>query len=185
MLRLLKRIWNKVRQINANSSHESKLKYLRAQGASIGDHTRLNCTVQSFGAEPYLVTVGENCLLAADVHFFTHDGGVKVLSDLGYFGGERMDIMAPIKVGNNVYIGTGASILPGVTIGNNCVIGASAVVTKDIPDNSVAVGIPARVIRNIEEYYKNAVAKGFLHPTAQMSAKDKKIYYLNLYAKKQ
>lgn len=162
----------------ANRSHDSKLKYLRSQGVSIGDRTRLNCSVNAFGSEPYLVTVGENCLLAAEMCFFTHDGGVKVLSDLNYFGGERMDIIAPITVGNNVYIGTGAQILPGVRIGNNCVIGASAVVTKDIPDNSVAVGIPARVIRTIDEYYLNAMQKGFLYPTANMSSEEKRTYFM-------
>jgi maltose O-acetyltransferase len=49
-----------------------------------------------------------------------------------------------------VWIGANVTILPGVTIGNNVVIGAGAVVTKDIPDNSLAVGVPARVIKEIE-----------------------------------
>ena len=51
-----------------------------------------------------------------------------------------------------VYIGNNVLILPGVTIGNNVVIGAGAVVTHDIPDNSVAVGVPARVIKTADEY---------------------------------
>lgn len=63
-----------------------------------------------------------------------------------------LEITKPIVVGNNVYIGTNAIILLGVTIGNNVVIGAGAVVTKDIPDNSVAVGVPARVIKTADEY---------------------------------
>ena len=103
---------------------------------------------------------------------------MKVLSDLGYFNGERMDIIAPIKVGNNVYIGSGAYIMPGVTIGDNCIIGAAAVVTKDIPDKSVAVGVPARVIKNVDEYYQSAVKKNRLHPTASMSSSKKKDYFL-------
>ena len=55
-------------------------------------------------------------------------------------------------VGNNVYIGNNVIILPGVTIGNNVVIGTGTVVSKDIPDNSVAVGVPARVIKTADEY---------------------------------
>lgn len=55
----------------------------------------------------------------------------------------------PIKIGNNVWIGTKATILAGVTIGDNCVIGANAVVTKDIPSNSVVAGVPARFIKSI------------------------------------
>lgn len=56
----------------------------------------------------------------------------------------------PVTIGNDVWIGGNVTILPGITIGNNVVIGAGAVVTKDIPDNSLAVGVPAKVIREIE-----------------------------------
>ena len=55
-----------------------------------------------------------------------------------------------IRICDDVWIGANVTILPGVTIGNNVVIGAGAVVNKDIPDNSLAVGVPARVIKEIE-----------------------------------
>lgn len=58
----------------------------------------------------------------------------------------------PIKIGNNVWIGSNATILAGVTIGDGAIIGANAVVTKDIPSNMVAVGIPAKVIRKINKF---------------------------------
>ncbi|MEG0014208.1 MAG: sugar O-acetyltransferase [Cellulosilyticaceae bacterium] len=66
----------------------------------------------------------------------------------------------PVHIGNNVWIGAGAVILPGVNIGDNTVIGAGSIVTKDIPANVVAVGNPCRVLRGIndrdkEYYYKN------------------------------
>lgn len=61
----------------------------------------------------------------------------------------------PITVGNNVWIGGGVRVMPGVNIGNNVVIGGGSVVTKDIPDNVVAVGNPCRVIREITEEDKN------------------------------
>jgi len=54
-----------------------------------------------------------------------------------------------VTIGNNVWIGGNVTILPGVTIGDNCTIGAGSVVTRDIPDNSVAAGNPARVIRRL------------------------------------
>ncbi len=65
----------------------------------------------------------------------------------------------PIHIGNNVWIGAGAIVLPGVKIGDNSIIGAGSVVTKDIPSNVVAVGNPCRVLREINEndmkyYYK-------------------------------
>ena len=57
----------------------------------------------------------------------------------------------PITVGDNCWFGGNVTVLPGVTIGNNCVIGANSLVTKDIPDNSLAVGSPAKVVRQITE----------------------------------
>lgn len=62
----------------------------------------------------------------------------------------RLGIAKPITIGDNVWIGGSAVVLMGVTIGNNVVIGAGSVVTHDIPDNAVAVGNPARVIRMID-----------------------------------
>ncbi len=66
----------------------------------------------------------------------------------------------PVHIGNNVWIGAGAVILPGVTVGDNTVIGAGSIVTKDIPENVVAVGNPCRVLREISEkdrtfYYRD------------------------------
>lgn len=58
---------------------------------------------------------------------------------------------APISVGNNCWLASNVTVCAGVKIGNNCVIGAGAVVTHDIPDNSLAVGVPAKVIRKITE----------------------------------
>lgn len=111
-----------------------------------------------WGTEPWLITLGNNVHITDGVRFITHDGGTllyrKQIPDL--------EITKPITVGNDVYIGLNAIILPGVTIGNNVVIGAGAVVTKDIPDNSVAVGIPARVIKSADEYLKK-IKKESLH----------------------
>jgi acetyltransferase-like isoleucine patch superfamily enzyme len=58
----------------------------------------------------------------------------------------------PITIGNNVWIGANATILPEVTIGNNVIIGANSLVSKNIPDNSIAVGNPSKVIKNKENY---------------------------------
>ena len=59
-----------------------------------------------------------------------------------------------MHIGNNVWIGANATILPGVTIGDNSVIGAGAVVSKDIPANVLALGVPARVVRELGEHDK-------------------------------
>ena len=62
-----------------------------------------------------------------------------------------LEIAKPITVGDNVWIGAGSTVLAGVTIGNKSVIGAGSVVTRDIPENTVAVGVPCRVLRKITE----------------------------------
>ena len=80
-----------------------------------------------------------------------------------------------IRVGNNTHIGWNAIIMPGVTIGSNCIIGCGAVVTKDIPDNSVAAGVPARVIETIDEYYEKVMSN---HDVINPNDEDKKREYL-------
>lgn len=172
------RIWvNKI-----HPTYEGKRRFLLKLGARIGKGTRLNCLTGAFGTEPYLIECGENCLLAWDTHLVTHDGGIKVLNSLGKFpneNGVRMDKIAPIKIGNNVYTGMGAYIMPGVTIGDNAIIAAGAIVTKDVPDNTIVGGIPARVISTIDEYYDRCKDK--VEPTAGMSFNDKRAFYKKKY----
>ena len=101
------------------------------------------------------VTIGDNVMLAPNVSIYT--AGHPVHPDSRNSGYEYG---IPITIGNNVWIGGNAVILPGVTIGNNVVIGAGSVVTKDIPDNVIAAGNPCRILRKITEedrkyYYKD------------------------------
>lgn len=101
-----------------------------------------------WSTEPWIITLGKNVHITDGVKFLTHDGGTLLYRNQI----PDLEITKPITVGDNVYIGNNVIILPGVTIGNNVVIGAGAVVTKNIPDNSVAVGVPARVIKTADEY---------------------------------
>ena len=94
----------------------------------------------------FLVTMGNNVTLASASRILTHDGSTKKL--LGYSKVGRVDI------GDDVFIGACTIILPNVKIGSRVVIGAGSVVTKDIPDNSVAVGNPARVIGSYDDFAK-------------------------------
>ena len=64
---------------------------------------------------------------------------------------QHLGIAKPVRIGNDVWIGGNVTILPGVTIGNNVVVAAGAVVTKDIPDNTLVVGVPAKKIRDLED----------------------------------
>ena len=95
----------------------------------------------SWSTEPWIISLGSNVHITSGVKFITHDGGTLLFRNIE----PDLEITKPITVGNDVYIGNNVIILPGVSIGNKVIIGAGAVVSKDIPDNSVAVGVPARV----------------------------------------
>ncbi|MFA9290041.1 MAG: acyltransferase [Solirubrobacteraceae bacterium] len=96
------------------------------------------------------VFIGDNCLLASRIYISDHNHGDTSKGMKDIIAINRPLISKPVIIKENVWIGEGVSILPGVTIGKNSIIGANAVVTKSIPENSVAVGIPARVIKVLE-----------------------------------
>ncbi|MFC4403799.1 sugar O-acetyltransferase [Gracilibacillus xinjiangensis] len=91
------------------------------------------------------VRIGDNCMLAPSVRIYT---ATHPLDPVERNSGKEFG--KPITIGNNVWIGGSAVINPGVTIGNNVVVGSGSVVTKDVPDNMVVAGNPARVIKQIE-----------------------------------
>ncbi len=131
--------------------------YLRALGVQVGKHCRIyGMPEEVFDSEPYLCRLGDHVSITSGVRFISHDGGVWVLREEF----PDLDIFGPITVGNNVFIGINTIILPGVTIGDNVVIGAGAVVTRDIPSNSVAAGVPARVLGSLAAYREKALANG-------------------------
>lgn len=101
-----------------------------------------------WGTEPWIIALGDNVHITDGVKFITHDGGTLLFRDQV----PDLEVTKPIVLGDNVYIGNNVIILPGVTIGSNVVIGAGAIVSRDIPDNSVAAGVPARVIKSADEY---------------------------------
>ena len=100
------------------------------------------------------ITIGDHCLIAPNVVFCT--AGHPILPILR----ERHYVYnLPIHVGRNVWIGSGAQIMPGINIGDNSVIGAGSVVTSDIPANVVAYGVPCKIVREIGEHDRMFYAK--------------------------
>lgn len=146
------------------------MEYARYKGVKIGDGCCILGDVDAtFGSEPWLVEIGNHVEITAGVRFITHDGALWVIRNSC---GGGMDYFGKIMIGNNCFVGLNALIMPNVTIGDNCVIGAGAVVTKDIPDNSVAVGVPAKVLKSIDAYYKDISIRAV--PTNGMSIAEKK-----------
>ena len=93
------------------------------------------------------IFIGDRCLFGPNVTIATAGHPIQpALRAMGY------QYNIPVHIGNNVWVGAGAVILPGVTIGDNTVIGAGAVVTKDIPAGVIALGTPARVVREIGDH---------------------------------
>lgn len=117
----------------------------------LGENFFSNNNLTLLDAAP--IEFGDNVLIAPNVGIYT--AGHALDPDLRLKTGA--EYAYPVKVGNNVWIGAGVTILPDVTIGDNVVIGGGAVVTKDIPENSLAYGNPAKVVRRFDkrdrEYY--------------------------------
>ena len=111
---------------------------------SIGARTFVNYNLTALDVAP--ITIGEDCLLGPNVQLLTptHPIDPRPRRD-------KLEAARPITIGDNVWLGGGVIVCPGVTIGDNSVVGAGSVVTRDIPANVVAVGNPARVLREIGE----------------------------------
>lgn len=139
-------------------------------GMSVGDNFTVTGIVH-YSSEPYLISLGDNVRISDNVNFVTHDGGMHVIRQ---YKNIPADSFGKIKIGNNVFIGMGSIILPNVIVGNNVIIGAGSVVTKNIPSNSVACGVPAKVIETIDEYYEKN--KKNIDLTKNLSPQEKKKY---------
>jgi len=147
------------------------VKYAKKLGVKVGENCKILSNPQkAFGSEPWLVNIGNHVEITANVQFITHDGGVWVLREKY----PEIDVFGPIRVGDNVFIGTGTVILPNVTIGDNCVIGAGSIVTRDIISNSVYAGVPAKFIKTFDEYAVTSLDKAVY--TQKMTIQQKEEY---------
>jgi acetyltransferase-like isoleucine patch superfamily enzyme len=124
----------------------SRTDYARWKGVTVGRDCRIITRV--FGTEPFLIEIGDRVTVADKVAFLTHDGATCLLRDER----GRKQRYAPIRIGNDCFIGYGAILLPGVQIGDRVIVGAGSVVTRSVPSNSVVAGNPARRICSFMEW---------------------------------
>jgi acetyltransferase-like isoleucine patch superfamily enzyme len=109
---------------------------------SIGKDVFFNtgCSFQDRGG----IHIGDGSLIGMNVNIATLNHGLDMKT-------RNTTYASPVTIGKSVWIGSGATILPGVTIGDRAVVAAGAVVTKDVPEGTVVAGVPAKVVKTIEE----------------------------------
>ena len=153
------------------SNSQLYISFLRKKGVTIGEGTAFFGHVTIDSTRPYLVEIGENCILTDGVILLTHGFDSAVLHEV--FGDFFCSSGKVVLEGNN-FIGVNTVILKGVRIGKNTIIGACSVVTHDIPSGCVAAGNPCGVIMTLEEYYEK---RKVLH------VEEAKAYALEIYRK--
>lgn len=135
------------------ASSEDYIRWLKKKGVRIGNGTSFinpkNTEIDV--TRPWLISIGRSCCITAGVTILSHDYGWSVLKAVY---GDVIGSAGKTEIGDHVYIGTHTTIVAGVKVGNNVVIGANSLVSRNLPDNVVAAGNPARVIRTLDEYYE-------------------------------
>lgn len=139
-------------------SSETYVCYLRKHGIKVGENVRFRYPAHTLIDlnRPSLVETGNNVDINDNFSLLTHDFGTYVLR------GKYKDFVnssGKVKIGNNVVVGRDVSILKGVEIGDNVIIALGSVITRSIPSNSVAAGVPCRVICSLDDYYKKRKEK--------------------------
>lgn len=153
---MIRRIINRIKQIYYRSSNERFISFLRTKGVEIGEGTMMRPKSTNIDlTRPSLISIGKNCYMNENFTLLTHDWVTRVFIRCGL---DFLPISGRVTIGNNVSFGQNVIVLKGVAIGDNSFIGAGSIVTKDIPSNSFAVGIPCKVVATIEDYYKKRLS---------------------------
>ena len=147
-----KRLWQTLR-LYSMLKVSDRVEYLRKHEVfgALGEHVIFEDRRIPLYAR--LIRIGNNVVVASHVLFVTHDVTYHVINPL--LKGQNKAVQEKIgciEIGDNVFIGSNSTILYDVRIGNNVVIGAGSLVNQDIPDNSVAAGVPARVIGTFDDF---------------------------------
>lgn len=171
----LDKLFFKIRINKPHTNPRRRAELYKKYLAKIGENCEIFRNV-SFCSEPYLIKLGDNVKITYGVRFITHDGGAYVIRNIKQ--DNNIHLYGQIIVGSNVFIGENSMILPGAKIGNNVIIGAGSIVTKSIPDNSVAAGVPAKVIGSIDNYIEKNINKKI--ETGELTEEEKRKLLIQL-----
>ncbi|MCU4316006.1 acyltransferase [Acinetobacter bereziniae] len=137
---------------------------------------------QDFGSEPFLIEIGQKCLITDGVRFVTHDGSIQVpLIEKGASVESvysHYSTFGKIILKDNVFVGVSAILLPNTEVGENSIIAAGAIVKGKFPKNCVLAGNPAKIICSIDDYY-NKHCKKILELTNKTNRKEQILLFIN------
>jgi acetyltransferase-like isoleucine patch superfamily enzyme len=135
--------------VNTARLHRDPVRYFRRQGVEIGEGVEIfGANLFTFGSEPYLVSIGNQVTISHDVDFITHDGGLRI-ARAKY---PNAYLYRRIQVADHCFLGAHCVLLPGAEVGIGSVIGSGSIVTGTIPSGVVAIGVPARPVKSVEDY---------------------------------
>lgn len=140
------RLKERIKRLIYRVRGEYTIDQLKELGLTVGENFDAQVGFELDPSHCWLITIGNNVTFGPHVQVLAHDASTCNTNGYAKIG--------RVKIGNNVFIGAGSIVLPNVEIGNNVIIGAGSVVTHSIPENSVAVGNPARVISTVDEFKK-------------------------------
>ena len=129
-------------------------RYLKSLGVKVIGKPKFIAGSAFFDGTDYsLIEVGNDVVISREVLLLTHDFSIsRGLQRIGKLEDREVKFLDGIKIGDNTFIGARVTILPGTEIGKNCIIGACTVVKGEIPDDSIVVGNPGRIIGNVVEW---------------------------------
>jgi len=131
--------------------YKFQIQYLRQHGMIIGNGCDIQNPGKFFNLDFNKISIGNNVTITSSALLLPHDGSLRVLTKTTKRKKGRMGFLGLIKINDNCFIGANGIILPGVEIGQNSIIAAGAIVTKNVPANTVYGGNPAKLICTLDE----------------------------------
>ena len=131
-------------------------------------------------SDPYLISIGDNVIIAVSVEFVTHDIFYHSLNQTYGSMGKFYPYFDTITIEDNVCIGGFSKIMPGVVIGKGAIVAGGSVVTKDVPPGVIVGGNPAKIIGSVEDLAKRRIAENRSAFTINNNIDDVENYYWNI-----